>query len=84
VFSLLRFGSFSSLRPLVLAYDAGGPPLDDSFWHVTDYYKNIRDKVKKLDGDCHKINDRLPSRICNIGMQVRPTMHDCFRLLLEQ
>ena len=27
----------------------GGPPLDDEFWHVTDYYNNIRTKVMNLE-----------------------------------
>lgn len=54
----------------------GGPPLDDSYWHVTDYYKNIRDKLKSLDsqqGYCNEIEPRLPGRICSLAMKVRWT-----------
>jgi hypothetical protein len=52
----------------------GGPPLDDDMWHVTDYYENIRNKVKNLGkdlGDCHKIEGSLPARMCNTPMKVR-------------
>jgi hypothetical protein len=51
-----------------------GPPLDDEFWHVSDYYNNIRTKVMNLDpsiGHCHEIRNELPSRICNTPMQAR-------------
>jgi hypothetical protein len=52
----------------------GGPPLDEDMWHVTEYYANIRNKVKNLGkdlGDCHKIEGSLPARMCNIPMKVR-------------
>jgi hypothetical protein len=51
----------------------GGPPLVDEYWHVTDYYNNIREKVKNLDknlGECYK-NIALPDRVCNTPMKVR-------------
>jgi hypothetical protein len=51
----------------------GTAPLKEDMWHVTDYYENIRNKVKNLDknlGDCHKI-EGLPSRMCNTPMKVR-------------
>ena len=50
----------------------GGPPLDEAFWHVTDYYNNIREKVKNLDkdlGHCYK-DENLPDRLCNTPMKV--------------
>ena len=52
----------------------GGPPLADDFWHVTEYYKNIRNKVKNLDkslGSCYKFDGTLPTRLCNIPMKAR-------------
>ena len=51
----------------------GGPPLDDDFWHVKDYYDNIRQKVVALDkalGACHKLDGTLPARMCNTPMKV--------------
>ena len=51
-----------------------GQPLDEDYWHVTDYYDNIRKKVRNLDpslGHCYKINGTLPTRMCNTPMQVR-------------
>lgn len=52
----------------------GGPPLDDDFWHVTDYYENIRNKVKNLDkslGSCYQMDGDLPTRLCNTPMKAR-------------
>mmetsp|Transcript_27767 Transcript_27767/g.65251 ORF Transcript_27767/g.65251 Transcript_27767/m.65251 type:complete len:895 (-) Transcript_27767:3416-6100(-) len=52
----------------------GGPPLEDDFWHVTDYYENIRNKVKNLDvglGSCYKIEGNLPTRLCNTPMKAK-------------
>jgi hypothetical protein len=52
----------------------GGPPLDEDMWHVTDYYENIRSKVKNLGTDlgaCHKIEGSLPARMCNTPMKVQ-------------
>lgn len=53
---------------------SAGQPLDDEHWHVTDYYENIRNKVKNLDpsvGACYGINGTLPVRMCNTPMNVR-------------
>ena len=75
-----RVLAFSVLEALQVAIQQfsdgtmGGPPLDDEFWHVTDYYNNIRNKVMNLDpsiGHCHEIGNDLPSRICNTPMQAR-------------
>jgi len=52
----------------------GGPPLEDEFWHVTEYYENIRDKVKNLDealGSCYKLSGTLPTRLCNTPMKAK-------------
>lgn len=52
----------------------GGPPLDDSWWHVKDYYANIREKTENLDssvGSCHLIAPNIPARICNTPLQAR-------------
>lgn len=52
----------------------GGPPLEDDFWHVTDYYENIRNKLKNLDiskGHCSKISDKLPERLCTTPMKAK-------------
>ena len=54
----------------------GGSPLNDDMWHVTDYYENIRQKVKNLDkdlGDCYTIEGSLPARMCNTPMKVCTT-----------
>jgi hypothetical protein len=55
----------------------GGPPLDDEFWHVTEYYENIRSKVKKLDtalGECYNA-ENLPDRVCNTPLKVSMGLH---------
>mmetsp|Transcript_17057 Transcript_17057/g.47915 ORF Transcript_17057/g.47915 Transcript_17057/m.47915 type:complete len:918 (+) Transcript_17057:96-2849(+) len=50
----------------------GGPPLADDAWHVTDYYNNIRTKLRNLnDGHCKSISDKLPERMCTVPMQAR-------------
>lgn len=52
----------------------GGPPLEDEFWHVTEYYENIRNKLKDLDaskGSCSKISKKLPGRLCNTPMKAK-------------
>ena len=52
----------------------GGPPLEDDYWHVTEYYENIRNKVKKLDkslGSCYKIDGSLPTRLCSTPMKAK-------------
>lgn len=46
-----------------------GQPLDDEYWHVTDYYENIRNKVRNMDqslGHCPDIakQEELPLRMC--------------------
>jgi len=53
-----------------------GQPLDDAFWHVTEYYENIRNKTLHLDpthGHCHKIaeGNKLPIRLCNTPLNGR-------------
>lgn len=51
---------------------AAGPPLPDEFWHITEYYDNIRNKVMNMkDGSCYDFEGRLPSRMCNTPMKVR-------------
>jgi len=52
----------------------GGPPLEDDFWHVTEYYENIRNKVKNLDkslGSCYEMETDLPARMCNTPMKAK-------------
>jgi len=52
----------------------GGPPLEDDYWHVTEYYENIRNKVKNLDkalGSCYNIEGSLPTRLCNTPMKAK-------------
>lgn len=43
--------------------------LPDELWHVTEYYKDIRNKVRALPfdvGDCMKAYDgKIPIRVCN-------------------
>ena len=74
---VLAFSVLDALQVAIQRFSDGtmsGPPLDDEFWHVTDYYKNIRSKVMNLDpsiGHCHEIGNDLPSRICNTPMQAR-------------
>lgn len=51
----------------------------DEYWHVHDYYENIRNKVKNLDpalGDCYKIKGKLPERMCKVPMKVSSS--SCF------
>lgn len=49
-----------------------GCPLDQELWHVTDYYNNIRQKVKEMKEDqvlCYQI-EGLPKRVCDIPLKV--------------
>lgn len=61
----------------------GGPPLADEYWHVTEYYENIRTKVRSMDpslGFCynfHTSGNQLPGRICNTPLKVRNTVKFC-------
>ncbi len=51
-----------------------GHPLGDSFWHVTEFYDNIRSKALKLDssvGACNQIKEFYPERICTTPMSGR-------------
>jgi hypothetical protein len=53
-----------------------GQPLDDDYWHVTEYYENIRTKIMNMNqtlGRCPEIgnNDELPLRLCNTPMNGR-------------
>lgn len=74
---LLAFSLLDALQMAVQIWSEGtmgGPPLDDEWWHVTDYYENIRTKVKNLDpshGNCHNIAGQVPARMCNTPMQAR-------------
>ena len=52
----------------------GGHPLPDEYWHVTDYYKESRDKMTSLDagvGSCLKLKDYVPERVCKTVMRGR-------------
>jgi hypothetical protein len=58
---------------LLLALVIAGPPLDEEFWHVTDYYKNMKDKLRHLqrsEGYCYKVSGSLPDRVCRVPLQV--------------
>ena len=64
-----------------LCESAGGPPLDESFWHVTDYYDNIRNKLKTQDpevGACNELKEMFPARVCHTPMKVRVSEGTCF------
>ena len=72
-----RVLAYSVLEALHTAVDIfsectmGGPPLDDELWHVTDYYENIRNKVKNLPpsiGQCSLLKEVFPERICQVPM----------------
>jgi len=73
----LAFGILEALQSAVNIWTEGvmgGPPLEDDFWHVTQYYENIRNKVKNLDeafGSCYKISGTLPTRLCNTPMKAK-------------
>mmetsp|Transcript_24884 Transcript_24884/g.45064 ORF Transcript_24884/g.45064 Transcript_24884/m.45064 type:complete len:965 (-) Transcript_24884:82-2976(-) len=49
----------------------GGHPLPDEYWHISDYYKNIRNKLGKLDEDSGHCHELQPSRICSTPMKAR-------------
>ena len=73
----IAFGLLQALQAAVDIFSEGvmgGPPLDEDLWHVTDYYENIREKVKNLGaehGQCHTIKDQLPERMCSVPMKAR-------------
>ena len=53
-----------------------GQPLDDQHWHITEYYENIRSKLRDMDrstGRCPEIakNGELPLRICFTPLNAR-------------
>ena len=74
---VLAFSVLDALQVAIQRFSdgtMGGPPLDEEFWHVTDYYKNIRSKIMSLDssiGRCHEVGWAVPSRACNTPMQAR-------------
>eukprot|EP00547_Thalassionema_nitzschioides_P003449 CAMPEP_0194200592 /NCGR_PEP_ID=MMETSP0156-20130528/1126_1 /TAXON_ID=33649 /ORGANISM="Thalassionema nitzschioides, Strain L26-B" /LENGTH=895 /DNA_ID=CAMNT_0038925605 /DNA_START=103 /DNA_END=2790 /DNA_ORIENTATION=- len=76
---VLAFSVLEALEVAVNQWMGGtmtGQPLDDSYWHVTDYYENIRSKVMKMDpklGKCPDIaeNDSLPARLCSTPLNGR-------------
>jgi len=73
----LAMGVLTALQAAINTWNEGvmgGPPLDDDFWHVTDYYENIREKVQALDpalGSCYANEGVLPTRMCNTPMKAR-------------
>lgn len=73
----LAFAILEALRAAINIWTEnvmGGPPLDDSFWHVSKYYDDIRRKVKNLDkslGKCYNNAGFLPTRLCNTPMKAR-------------
>lgn len=49
-----------------------GHPLPEEHWHVTDYYENIRQKVRSLgpdDGFCRELDGLLPDRVCSTPLK---------------
>jgi hypothetical protein len=70
-----NFRSFNQL-PIRSPYVLAGPPLDDSLWHVTEHYDNIRTKLRTMDPsirNCYSI-EGLPSRVCHTAMKVSQTI----------
>lgn len=73
----LAFAVLEALQNAVNIWSEGtmtGQPLDEEYWHVNDYYNNIREKVLNLDkelGACYKIEGKLPTRMCNTPMNGR-------------
>jgi len=73
----LAFGILEALQAAINIWTEGvmgGPPLEDDYWHVTDYYENIRNKVKNLDeslGSCYELSGILPTRLCNTPMKAK-------------
>jgi hypothetical protein len=63
----------------------GGPPLDQDYWHIGEYYANIRKKAQALDlskGVCEANKEFFPARICNIVMRVSDTLYYMIQLNL--
>ena len=77
----IAFGMLQALQAAIDIFSEGvmgGPPLEDTLWHVTEYYENIRTKMKNLDsehGACHDIKDQLPERMCSVPMKVSQHYH---------
>lgn len=67
---VIAFSVLEALQQAVQQFSEGtmgGPPLADDYWHINDYYENIRTKVKNLDpalGYCHEVKGDLPERVC--------------------
>jgi len=76
---VIAFRILESLQSAINQWSSGtmsGQPLDDSYWHVEEYYDNIRNKLKALDeskGECYKIKEsgNLPGRLCKTSMKGR-------------
>ena len=74
---VLAFSVLEGLEVAVNTWMEGtmtGQPLDDDYWHVTEYYENIRTKIRNLNqtaGKCPDIANegQLPARMCNTPMQ---------------
>jgi len=76
---VLAFSILEALETAVNQWMDGtmtGQPLDDSYWHVKDYYENIRNKVMNMDptlGKCPEIakDGQLPLRLCRTPLNGR-------------
>lgn len=83
----LAFSILLALQAAINVWVEGvmsGPPLADESWHVTEYYENIRTKLKNLDkslGKCYEIEGSLPTRLCNTPMKVRSSLVSLLRPL---
>ena len=72
-----RVLSFTVLRALHEALDVWDRQprhrLTDEMWHMTDYYQNIKTKVRNLDpsiGNCYDIAKKLPTEFCTTTFKV--------------
>lgn len=49
-----------------------GHPLPDEYWHMTDYYTAMRDKIVKLEsGSCGEMKKFVPERLCKAPVRAR-------------
>jgi len=52
----------------------GGHPLPDEYWHISDHYRNIKEKTLNLDasvGHCHEMSGSVPERVCSTALKAR-------------
>ena len=64
---------YATLKAIRTWKETDGYAIEDSAWHMTDHYENIKEKLAAIisskSGACY--DTKLPSRVCDLPMQGR-------------